>query len=173
MDTSFPELVVKFIKSAWKIIWTVSLINFATIFFATIHAACLVNLYQDNSEQFYLNLLITLLGGLIGWVIGNLTSPIGKEETKVFGQLGATIATFLSGYVVSKLDRFLEAVLFSEGAIRESSWISLCFFTSALLLSSLTIFLNRIYGLKPSLQSDQSSGTRKQPTQETSQQPTS
>ena len=119
--------------------------NLTTLFFATIHYVCLSSLAPD---RFYLNLLISLLGGLVGWILGNITSPTSDDEKNTFSQLGAAISTFLSGYVVSKLDRFLEKVLFGGDQINQNSWTSASFFTSALIIVSLTVFLNRFYALK-------------------------
>lgn len=119
--------------------------NLTALFFATIHYVCLSSL---SPNRFYLNLLISLLGGLVGWILGNITSPTNADEKNTFTQLGATISTFLSGYIVSKLDRFLEKVLFRDDQINQDSWTSASFFVSALIIVALTVFLNRFYTLK-------------------------
>jgi hypothetical protein len=119
--------------------------NLTGLFFATIHLVCLSSLSPD---RFHLNLLISLLGGLVGWILGNITSPTNEDEKKSFSQLGAAISTFLSGYVVSKLDRFLEKALFGSDQINQNAWTSASFFTSALIIVTLTVFLNRFYALK-------------------------
>ncbi len=120
-------------------------INFTAIFFGSILFTCL---FKIAPERVWLNMLISLLGGLIGWVLGNAGSPISKDEKENFSELGKLIATFFSGYLVSKLDRFIEGVLFKSNQIDENSWVSACFFSSALILASVTVFLNRTYGLK-------------------------
>ncbi|MEH2416886.1 hypothetical protein [Nostoc sp.] len=121
-------------------------INFTAIFFGSILFTCL---FKIAPERVWLNLLISLLGALIGWVLGNAGSPVSKAEKEAFGELAKVVATFFSGYLVSKLDRFLERVLFTNNQIDENSWISVCFFSSALIVTSVTVFLNRTYGLKP------------------------
>ena len=120
-------------------------INFTAIFFGSIFFTCLFNIAP---ERVWLNLLISLLGGLIGWVFGNAASPVSEGEKETFNELGKVVATFFSGYLVSKLDRFIEGVLFRSNQIDENSWISVCFFSSALILASVTVFLNRTYALK-------------------------
>ena len=117
--------------------------NFTAIFFGAILSVCLVNIGS------WFNLLISLLGGLIGWVLGNVASPVNHDEQKTFSELAKIIATFFSGYLVSKLDRFLENALFTSNQINQTSWLSACFFFSALIIISVTVFLNRTYALKP------------------------
>ncbi|WP_445635563.1 hypothetical protein [Nostoc sp. DSM 114161] len=127
-------------------------INLTAIFFGTILFVCLFNIDKndkDDPNRIWLNLLISLLGGLIGWVLGNVASPVSPDEKQVFSELAKVVATFFSGYLLSKLDRFLEGVLFKNNHIDKNSWISVCFFSSALILASVTVFLNRTYGLKP------------------------
>lgn len=121
-------------------------INFTALFFGAVLSSCL---FKIDPDRVWLNLLISLLGGLIGWVLGNFASPVNSNEQKTFSELAKVVATFFSGYVVSKLDRFLEGTLFSNNQIDETSWISACFFLSALILASVTVFLNRTYALKP------------------------
>lgn len=135
------EILPKWIK-----IGNIAVTNATALFFAAIHFICLSKL--SSGERFYLNLLISLLGGLIGWVLGNIASPATKDEKETFSDLGTIIATFLSGYVVSKLDRFLELSLFGGDKIDQGSWISVCFFITALIIVSVTVFLNRFYTLK-------------------------
>ncbi|WP_335038762.1 hypothetical protein [Nostoc sp.] len=120
-------------------------INLTAIFFGTILFVCLLKI---DPNRIWLNLLISLLGGLIGWVLGNVASPVSPDEKQVFSELAKVVATFFSGYLLSKLDRFIEGVLFKNNQIDKNSWISVCFFSSALILASVTVFLNRTYGLK-------------------------
>ncbi|MDZ8240314.1 MAG: hypothetical protein RMZ69_24725 [Nostoc sp. ChiQUE01a] len=127
----------------------IAAINFTAIFFGSILFYCL---FHIAPERVWLNLLISLLGGLIGWAFGNAASPVSKVEKETFGELGKVVATFFSGYLVSKLDRFVEGVLFRNNQIDENSWISVCLFSSALILASVTVFLNRTYGLGSNLE---------------------
>lgn len=139
---------------SWTEIGNIAATNITALFFVGIHIYCLIKISSDkNSNEFSLNLLVSLLGGLFGWVLGNIASPVSEKEKAVFSELGAAIATFLSGYVVSKIDRFLEAVLFSNGSVNKKSWISACFFISALIIVSITVFLNRFYTLSQVLSS--------------------
>ena len=126
-------------------IGNIAAINGTAFFFTVVLFFCL---FKVNPQRKWLNLLISLLGGTSGWALGNLASPTTKEEQQYFSELATVVATFFSGYLVSKLDRFLEKVLFTENSINQESWVSACFFSSALIISSVTIFLNRYYTLK-------------------------
>ena len=90
--------------------------------------------------------------------MGNIASPTNKAEKETFSELGTIIATFLSGYVVSKLDRFLELALFGSDQIDQNSWVSVCFFITALIIISVTVFLNRFYTLKRETKEETISG---------------
>jgi tetratricopeptide (TPR) repeat protein len=148
----FRDFIVKHLIGFWDHIMkhlnvvNIAAVNFTAIFFGTILYFCLANI---ASERFWFNLLISLLGGLIGWVLGNVASPVNHDEQKTFSELTKVVATFFSGYLVSKLDRFLENALFTSNQINQTSWLSACFFFSALIIISVTVFLNRTYALKP------------------------
>jgi hypothetical protein len=51
---------------------------------------------------------------------------------------------FVSGYVVSKLDRFLEGSLFENGK-PTVQWVPLGLFAAAFILSTILVFVNRVY----------------------------
>lgn len=126
--------------------------NVTASIFTIIHFICLCGIYKGSNSQeefryWAVNLLFTLLGAATGWVIGNLASPINKNEQIVFNELGTTIATFLSGYAVSKLDRLVEQGIFKGGTINKKRLISGGFFISALIIMSVWVFLNRFYAL--------------------------
>lgn len=52
---------------------------------------------------------------------------------------------FISGYVVSKLDRFVEASAFVNKEPVSENWIRIGLFVSTALLSLITIVTNRVY----------------------------
>ena len=108
---------------SWLDIGHILSTNLTALFFARIHFYCLF-FFSKNKDKFSLNLFVSLLGGVMGWISGVINSPVTNNEQLVFSQLGAAIATFLSGYVVAKVDRFLEQVLFDNGSINKKSWIS-------------------------------------------------
>jgi hypothetical protein len=66
-----------------------------------------------SAASLAMNYLILLFGSLLGWAVGMLISPLGKKESDSFTGFGKAITTFLSGYLVSKLDLALNPVLSS------------------------------------------------------------
>ena len=93
------------------------------------------------------NLLVALVGGLCGWVVGTAFSAFSPEEAVLFKSISGTIGIFLSGYVVSKLDRFIEAALFPVDKA-EVAWSRVGLFVATLMLAAVTVFLNRLYAFQ-------------------------
>jgi uncharacterized membrane protein YqaE (UPF0057 family) len=86
--------------------------------------AILVWIASKIGGDFHLNLLICLLGFIIGWILGTLASPYSKTESTQFLSLSQAISAFISGYLISKLDRFLEVTLFTKvGEVQNHAWI--------------------------------------------------
>jgi thiol:disulfide interchange protein len=125
-------------------------IKFWIIVYANIqgHAilAVIIWIATQIGGSFYLNLLICLLGLIIGWMLGTLASPYTKTESVQFLSLSQAISAFISGYLISKLDRFLEVALFTkEGEIQNLAWSQAGLFTATLLVTTLVTFINRTY----------------------------
>jgi hypothetical protein len=102
----------------------------------------------DQPGAISTNRLAAALGGLLGWVLGVAFAPYSPEEKKQFALVGKTVSVFVSGYVVGKLDRFLELSLFSGATYRATAWERLGLFTSALILSALIVFIHRLYAFR-------------------------
>ena len=89
--------------------------------------------------------LIAGLGALVGWATGILASPLDTEEGARFAKFGQLITAFASGYVISKLDRFLEQSLFADKKPVTKNWIYVAFFSAAFLSTLITSYVNRSY----------------------------
>ena len=96
-------------------------------------------------QSYNTNFLLCLLGALIGWGVGILATPLNQAESARFVTLGQAVSAFLTGYVVSKLDRFLEGALFSKEGIQLAAWQRLGLFTASLLTSLIISFVWRSY----------------------------
>lgn len=102
---------------------------------------------QSDQSRIY-NYLVILFGALCGWALGIFFSPYSEKEEKSFASIGQAISAFVSGYVLSKFDRFLEASLFLETKVPQyDTWTRLALFTAAVTLFTLLIFTNRAYFL--------------------------
>jgi hypothetical protein len=99
----------------------------------------------DSDAARSANRLLALIGGLCGLIVGVAFAPFTDLEEKKFRAISSVVSAFLSGYVVSKLDRFVEGALFP---ITEYAWSRVGLFIAALLLVSATVFLNRLYAFR-------------------------
>jgi len=108
--------------------------------------AVLIWIASKIGGPFHHNLLICLLGFIIGWILGTLASPYSKSESARFLSLSQVISAFVSGYLISKLDRFLEETLFTKaGEVQNHAWIRAGLFAATLLITTLIVFINRTY----------------------------
>jgi len=102
----------------------------------------------ENPQAVSANRLIALIGALCGWIIGFAFTPFTPDEHEQFLAISSVVSAFLSGYVVSKLDRYLEGVLFPVGAETRNAWARVGLFVSALLLVATVVFINRQYAFR-------------------------
>lgn len=132
--------------------WTIIITNFACILFL-IGIGLLCFHVSTTTEDRVLNTLTATLGTLIGWALGIFFAPYTKDEESRFSTIGQGISVFVSGYVVSKLDRFFESTMFAKSTVAgitteipsTISWIRLALFTCSALLIMLAVFTNRAY----------------------------
>ncbi|PXW29749.1 hypothetical protein [Paraburkholderia caballeronis] len=119
-----------------------------TNFFAALFAALLIRLCSklapDLNSRFQ-NYLIFCLGALLGWGLGMFLAPYGAQDQTAFAQMGQLASVFISGYALSKFDRFIEASMFDEKKPRVDSWIKVGLFVATALLALLTVVTNRLY----------------------------
>ena len=93
-----------------------------------------------------LNYFVVLLGSLSGWALGIFSSPYSATEEKRFGSIAQAISAFISGYALSKFDRFLEASLFTNQSTPQyDTWVRLGLFVGTTALFALLVFSNRAY----------------------------
>lgn len=94
------------------------------------------------------NRLIAVIGAMCGWIIGVAFAPFSEAERSQFQAITSVVSAFLSGYVVSKLDRFLEATLFPVNAQTQEAWARMGLFVATFLLAAITVFSNRLYAFR-------------------------
>lgn len=98
-----------------------------------------------------LNILIVIAAGLIGWTVGILMTPATPGEQKKFSEYGKALATFVTGYVVGKLDKLVDPVLSNPESVTTALIAQSLLFVSMFLLGALGTFVWRSYvsGGKP------------------------
>lgn len=88
-----------------------------------------------------LNALVALDGAALGWIVGILLSPSDPGEHAQFRWILATISTFISGFILARLDIVFGAISAIAGNQAVVRWPLL--FAGGLLLGSLATFIWR------------------------------
>ncbi|WP_411883158.1 hypothetical protein [Polaromonas sp. YR568] len=121
---------------------------FAVLFGGTLLRLCWV-FGGENSIAIAQNVLMCLIGSLLGWAIGMFFSPFDKADSTRLEYLGKTIAAFASGYVLSKAEPLISAATDRIVETPETiQWNNVGLFVSAFLLAAIVVFVSRSYALK-------------------------
>jgi len=98
--------------------------------------------------------LLAFAGAIAGWLVGVVLVPLNPQEKKTFSQVAKVISSFLSGYLLSKLDPLLTALLkidpsghapIAADHVAANALVTFCSFGVALL----TVFGARAYWSEP------------------------
>ncbi len=100
---------------------------------------------DDEQQGRFRNYLIACLGGLLGWALAMFFVPYGPFDKVIFEGVGKWASAFLSGYALSKVDRFIESSMFDGKSAKPDAWIRLGLFAGAVALALITVGTNRIY----------------------------
>jgi len=79
-------------------------------------AALIVGVASWNmGEPRWLNCLVSLFGGLLGWWFGILASPGEQGERRPFSEFGKTLIAFVGGFLFAKTDSVFDVFLVKDG----------------------------------------------------------
>jgi hypothetical protein len=92
-----------------------------------------------GTKPSHLNVLLLIAGALIGWAGGILIIQ--------FSEFGKALSTFISGYLVAKLDKLFETSV--SGNVSEMSIGRVALFASGIALGGLLTFIWRAYVSAP------------------------
>src|SRR5688572_20256588 len=91
---------------------------------------------QDRAHTY----LVGILGVGLGWMIGILSAPYTEEEKARFGEYTGLLASFLSGYGVSKFDRLFE-MSFERGRFEDPIFLArTAFFVSGMIITVVVVY---------------------------------
>lgn len=111
-----------------------------------------------TAQDGYLNLAIMLASVCVGWLLGTFISPASDTEKTRFGEYGKAVSAFVSGYLVSKLDKVVERILTPDTLAVPIASFRLAGSIAALISALLVTYIVRAYvyggdskaGAKPS-----------------------
>jgi hypothetical protein len=109
-----------------------------------IYAALATKTPADMSPR-QLNLVILIAGGLVGWIVGMLITPVSPKEQAVFSETGRALSIFVAGYLVAKLDRVFDIAMKQDGNVNGLLVGRLLMFVSTFALGVLATFVWRSY----------------------------
>ena len=101
----------------------------------------------ESKKDFNINLLVSCIGSILGWVTGVLISPYGADEERQFSNYTKIISAFISGYLVSKIDRIFEDIIKNDLYLQYLFLCRVFLFVSFFFLSILLVYMNRRYAL--------------------------
>lgn len=93
----------------------------------------------------YLNLAIILASVCTGWLLGTFISPESETEQKSFMTYGKAVSAFVSGYLVSKLDKVVEKILSPDVLVVPLAAFRLSASIAALISALLVTYMVRAY----------------------------
>lgn len=119
-----------------------------TDLFAVVFIYWLIQVAQGiapNDHARTVNYLLMLIGALVGWAVAMLSAPYGKTDRDVLAQVAKIASVFITGYAISKLDRFIEATSFADKTPVMNTWLRAGLFGATALLAMIFVVTNRMY----------------------------
>ncbi len=101
----------------------------------------------SRAQQYSLTVIIGITGVVLGWLVGLLVSPYEGNEVDRFAALATAATSFVSGYLVSKIDPAITDALSKEkiGSGGGTYFMRLLVFVSCVMIGSITMYSFRAY----------------------------
>lgn len=96
-------------------------------------------------QDIYLNLALLIASGTVGWLVGILISPDSEKEASKFSAYSKAIATFVSGYLVSKVDKVIEKIFDPSFLFQPIPGYRLVSCIAGFTIALLVTFIVRVY----------------------------
>ena len=107
-------------------------------------------LFSSNPDDKYLTMALLIGCGATGWVVGTALSPDSTTEARKMSAVWKGISLFASGYLISKVDRLIAAILLPDLILHPTEHLAAFRFVagvSSVFLSAIMTYMVRIYGL--------------------------
>lgn len=106
---------------------------------------CLYAAATEGSAH-YLQILICIFGGTVGWILGLYLTPDSESEKKRFGDAVKLVAALVTGFGLGRVEQLLEWLkpYFTNGPQDLTSLRTLLFFC-CLLIGGLFTYISRLH----------------------------
>lgn len=101
----------------------------------------------DNAAETNIIVLVTLLGGVVGWITGILITPQSNRQMFTFNEYGKAISAFFTGFVLAKFGDAIQA-LGNFSAWTPTFELGLVLFVTMFCLGTLFTFIARLRAIE-------------------------
>jgi hypothetical protein len=124
---------------------------------ALVNGFCLLYAFRTgDSSEHPINALIIILAIALGVTLGLMITPVSSQERAAFADYAKYVATFVSGYLISKIDPVVTAVLKPDAILTAINSFRMLSFTSCFVFAVLTVYVIRSYVYLAAASSSQS-----------------
>lgn len=116
-------------------------------------ALLVLSFFVGGPESIPLNIMSVIFGMGMSIPMGFLLSPLTREEEFQFNSIGKALLTFVSGYLISKLDRTIEAALAPDLILSAVAAFRLAAFVLCFSIGVPAVYMSRLQWLSKSRQS--------------------
>jgi hypothetical protein len=102
-------------------------------------------LSSSGQKDLTFTFLICLFGSIIGWLVAMVVTPYGQADETSLKSFSKIIGSFLTGYVLSKLDKIIETFINNNDYTNELILTRLMLFVSFFFLFWILVFNYRRY----------------------------
>jgi len=119
----------------------------STVLFGAVFAGILTGLilYSEKQEEWPVTFILCTAGCVLGCLIGIITTPYSTQDTDKLQNFSKMAGTFLSGYILAKLDKILEELMKPETFIHSLAGIRFVLTISFFIMSYIVVFVFRSY----------------------------
>ena len=122
-----------------------TMISGVVVGLALIALAYLIGPERDVYPMTY---LICISGYILGWIVAIISTPMNEIDKDKIGRFTGLVGTFLSGYLLSKLDKVIEQILNPEQIFTYLIGARLLLFVCCFGITFIMVFYYRQYKWK-------------------------